>query len=315
MSFSVVVDEKDLFPVVRLKDKSNDTEAVIYSFGALLNAFIIKGKNGNTNIIDGFTSPADAKENITETFKSAKLSPFVCRMQKGEYRFDGEVYKIDKFYLGSEAIHGLLFDVPFAVKNHRTDDNSAFVQLLYAYNKKEEGYPFAYSVEVIYTLKANNTLSIQTLVINNSESDMPLNDGWHPYFQLGETINELQVQFNSNAMVEFNRNLLPTGKFIPYRKFETMESFGDTFLDNCFVLKNSSSPACILKNEKTEIQLSIIRDTSYPYLQVYTPPHRKSIAIENLSSAPDSFNNGMGLIIVKAGEQYSFMTAYQVALL
>ena len=315
MPFSVQIDKEDLFPVIRLKDKSNNTEAEIYSFGAILNGFTIEGKKGKTNIIDGFTSPADAKETITKTFKSAKLSPFVCRLQKGEYSFDGKAYKIKKFYLGSEAIHGLLYDAPFTVKDYGADDNSAFVRLLYKYNKKEEGYPFAYSVEVVYTLKTDNTLSIQTLVINNSESDMPLNDGWHPYFQLGETVNDLLVQFNSNTMVEFNSHLLPTGKFTPYRKFERMESFGDTFLDNCFVLKDNSLPACILKDEKTQIQLSIITDASYPYLQVYTPPHRKSIAIENLSSAPDSFNNGMGLIVVKPGEQYSFATSYQIALL
>ena len=47
---------------------------------------------------------------------------------------------------------------------------------------------------------------------------MPLNDGWHPYFKLGETVNDLHVQFNSNTMVEFNSHLLPTGKITPYRK-------------------------------------------------------------------------------------------------
>ncbi len=315
MSFSVQIDEKDLFPVIRLKDKSNNTEAEIYSFGALLNAFTVEGKNRKANIIDGFASLADAKKNITKTFKSAKLSPFVCRMQKGEYNFDGKTYAIDKFYLGSEAIHGLLFDAPFTIKDHGEDGNSAFAQLQYSYDNKEEGYPFLYSVVVTYTLKADNILSLQTRIINNSETDMPLNDGWHPYFQLGETINDLQVQLNTNTMVEFDNNLLPTGKFIPYRKFETPESFGDTFLDNCFVLKDTSSPACVLKDNKTGIQLSVTSDASYPYLQVYTPPHRKSIAIENLSSVPDSFNNGISLIIVKPGEQYSFVTSYQITLL
>jgi aldose 1-epimerase len=315
MPFSVQIDKEDLFPVIRLKDKNNNTEAEIYSFGAILNAFTIEGKKGKANIIDGFTSPTDARETITKTFRSAKLSPFVCRLQKGEYIFHGEVYKIKKFYLGSEAIHGLLYDAPFTVKDHGADDSRAFVRLLYKYNKKEEGYPFSYSTEVAYTLETENTLSIQTVVINNSESDMPLNDGWHPYFQLGKTVNDLLVQFNSNTMVEFNSHLLPTGKVTPYHKFERMESLGDTFLDNCFVLKDSSQPACILKDEKMQIQLSIITDKSYPYLQVYTPPNRKSIAIENLSSAPDSFNNGMGLIIIKPGEQYSFATSYRVALL
>src|SRR3954452_4898998 len=156
MPFSVLVDKKDLFPVIRLKDKTNNAEAEIYSFGAILKGFTIEAKNGKINIIDGFISPVDAKGTITKTFKSAKLSPFVCRLQKGEYTFDGKTHRVKKFYLGSEAIHGLLYDAPFTVKDYEADNNTAFVRLLYTYNKKEEGYPFAYSAEVVYTLKTDN---------------------------------------------------------------------------------------------------------------------------------------------------------------
>src|SRR3954453_17939392 len=136
MAFSVYIDEEDLFSVIQLKNENNGTEATIYSFGAVLNSFTVEGKNAKKNIIDGFSSPADAKENLTKAFKSAKLSPFVCRMQKGEYTFDGKAYKIEKFYLGSEAIHGLLFDASFMVVNYGAFDNHAFVKLRYTYDKK-----------------------------------------------------------------------------------------------------------------------------------------------------------------------------------
>src|SRR4029079_1970115 len=141
--------------------------------------------------------------------------------------------------------------------------------------------------EVIYKLTANNNLSIQTIVTNSGDSDIPLNDGWHPYFKLGETVNDLRVELNSNSMLEFDSRLLPSGKIIPYEKFETMNAFENTELDNCFVLKDHTSPSCILKDDNKGIEFTITADSSYPYLQVYTPPHRKSIAVENLSSAPD----------------------------
>ena len=96
MAFSVNVEEKDSVQVITLKDGSNDTEVEIYSFGALLNAFTVTAKNKRINIVDGFTSPADAKENITKGFKSAKLSPFVCRLNKGEYTFHEQSHKIQK---------------------------------------------------------------------------------------------------------------------------------------------------------------------------------------------------------------------------
>ena len=57
----------------------------------------------------------------------------------------------------------------------------------------------------------------------------------------------------------------------------------------------------MLRDENSGLQLTIKAGQSYPYLQVYTPPHRKSIAVENLSSPPDAFNNGMSLIIAKPG--------------
>lgn len=310
MAFTVDINSHSIFPVITLKDESNNCEAEVYAFGALLNSFSIVTAAGNTNVIDGFASPKDAIENITNGFKSAKLNPFVCRMKDGAYLFEGNTHKIEKFYLGTEAIHGLLFDAPFVIKDYGADNKSAFVKLTYLYNKKNEGFPFSFSVEITFTLESNHSLNLKTTVTNVGEKEMPLSDGWHPYFKLGETVNNLKVQFNSNTMVEFNESLLPSGNYIPYNSFEAMQPFGDTFLDNCFVLKDHKAASCILKDETTNLQLTIHAERSYPYLQVYTPPHRNSIAVENLSSVPDAFNNGIGLIIAKPGESHDFVTSY-----
>src|SRR5215831_7919917 len=248
MSFSVNIDKKGLFEVITLKDESVGTTAEIYSFGALLNAFTITTKNGRKNIIDGFASPADAKQNITKAFKSAKLSPFVCRLENGEYVYDDDKLKIQKFYLGNEAIHGLLYDASFAITDTGKNNKRSFVRLDFEYSNMNEGYPFHYLIEVKYELSTNNFLSIQTVVTNTGDTDMPLSDGWHPYFRLGETVNDLDVMFNTNTMLEFDNRLLPTGNFIEYKKFEQMKSFGQTSLDNCFLLKDSTSPSCILKD-------------------------------------------------------------------
>ena len=59
-----------------------------------------------------------------------------------------------------------------------------------------------------------------------------------------------------------------------------------------------------------KVQIEFHPEESYPYLQIYTPEHRKSIAIENLSGAPDAFNNGMGLKVLQPGELATFTTKY-----
>lgn len=61
-----------------------------------------------------------------------------------------------------------------------------------------------------------------------------------------------------------------------------------------------------------KLQLEISCDKLYPILQVYTPDHRKSIAIENLSAAPDAFNNGIGLTALAAGKEITYSTCYSI---
>ena len=61
MKFSVNIKSDDIFPIIILKDEQHKTEAVIYAVGGLLNNFIIDGKQ---NIVDGFVSCTDAKENL-----------------------------------------------------------------------------------------------------------------------------------------------------------------------------------------------------------------------------------------------------------
>ncbi|MBV9961692.1 MAG: hypothetical protein JO072_05540, partial [Parafilimonas sp.] len=128
MSFTVHINKDEIFPVIILKNEEEKTSAEIFAFGALLNAFIIKD---SINIIDGFTSVTDAKNNITNGFKSAKLNPFVCRVLNGTYEFNNEQLKIKKFYLGEEAIHGLLFDAIFTVIKHESNQDYALVGLQY----------------------------------------------------------------------------------------------------------------------------------------------------------------------------------------
>jgi aldose 1-epimerase len=82
-------------------------------------------------------------------------------------------------------------------------------------------------------------------------------------------------------------------------------------LDNGFLLRDNNSPLCVLKNER--ISVEFISAKNYPYLQLYIPGSRDSIAIENLSAAPDAFNNGMGLTILEPGEKVDFETVIRIS--
>jgi aldose 1-epimerase len=132
-----------------------------------------------------------------------------------------------------------------------------------------------------------------------------------PLFYFRDSIDDYQLEFQSKEILEFDEDLIPTGKLIPYQEFGSLKNFGPTLLDNCFTLNFAEcQPMCVVRNPIRRVQLEIHPDRSYPYLQIYTPDHRKSMAIENLSGAPDSLNNGMGLKVLSPGEATTFTTKF-----
>lgn len=313
MSFHVATSGTGADEIIILENKSTGTRAEIYAFGALLNSFSVQHNNVMQNVIYGYQNTADAQKNITPLFQSAKLSPFTCRMKEGRYTFANEKHKVEKYYSHREAIHGLIFDAVFTVTDKEEAVDSASVTLSFDYDKTDPGYPFFYRTLVTYTLKSNHRLTVTTKVINLSEVAIPIADGWHPYFSLSKKVNDLYLCMNTKEMVEFDSHLLPTGNYIPYKNFVHPQLIETTAFDNCFVLNdNSVQPACTLTNKEDGLQVNIYPQKNYPFLQVFIPDNRASIAIENLSSLPDSFNNAVGLFILESSQSAEFITTYEI---
>ena len=316
--FSVTItNEGDALKAV-LKNTATSTVAeILPSCGAILHAFSVQHDGRVLNVIDGYDNASDFKDNCTSKgFKSCKLSPFVCRLKRGWYSFGQSTYHIHKFYLGENALHGLLYDAVFIVTDQYADETKASVTMKHEYRAEDMGYPFNYDCLVTYELTEANSLSIITEIINKDEGIIPVSDGWHPYFTLGGKIDDLQLEFQSKAMIAFDEQLIPTGNALPYQEFGALKKIGETFFDNCFVLDQTEcQPLCVLRDVGRHIQIEIHPGSAYPYLQIYTPDHRNSIAIENLSAAPDAFNNGMGLITLAPGTSTSFKTKYKITTL
>lgn len=311
--FTIHTKQEDDFEIIVLQDNASQTSAeIIPACGALLHAFKLKHGNAFLNVIDSygnkneFDTMAEAKG-----FRSCKLSPFVCRLKNGRYNFGEKEYTIEKFYLGRHALHGLIYDAPFDIIELNATTSSASAELLFGYKRTDKGFPFKYECRVVYELKDNQELYITTIIKNNESHAIPIVDGWHPYFTFGTAVNDLYMSFRNKGMLEFDEELIPTGNILPYTDFDALKQIGETRFDNGFLTDVSSKePVLILKDAEKKLQLEIRPDKSYPFLQIYIPDHRQSIAIENLSGAPDSFNNEIGLTILQAGGEAIFTTSY-----
>ncbi|MDK4688097.1 aldose 1-epimerase [Kingella negevensis] len=290
----------------------NHAQAEIFPFGALLNRFaILQSSQQWHNVIAAYASPEAAQRDITQLFRSAKLSPFACRLAQGNYSFSGCDYHVNKHKLGDSAIHGLIYDAPFTLHHSHVDEHSAAVELRYSYRHEHAGYPFDYDISVRYELRENAALSVCTEVRNTGETALPIVDGWHPYFAVDGDLDDWQLHINSQAQLAFSAALLPTGETTPDERFLHGSTLANISLDNCFIRRDNTAPAVTLQGKR--IRLTLSPDESYPYVQAYIPDDRKSIALENLSAAPDAFNNKIGLIELQAGEAKAFETVYQLS--
>ncbi len=309
MSFQVTRTEQNNTTLIHLSDNNHSTAvSVIPAVGAMLHEFIIPLKGQPFNIIDNYQLNRPVKEQVTNYFKSIKLSPWVCRMNAGRYNFDGVTYQSEKMYGDGTALHGLLYDQAFVVESESATNDAASVEMVHHYKGYDAGYPFHYSCRVKYTLHPKASLEVETTLTNESNTEIPVADGWHPYFQLGGKVNNWELFFPAKAKLQFNEKLIPTGELIAFDQFNTPALIGTTEMDNCFLL--NGKPCCTLRNPANGLKISLLPDAAYPYLQVFIPGHRESIAIENLSSAPDSFNNHIGLIRLQPRESRSFRVFY-----
>lgn len=313
--FATEVGNENGFDKIVLRDTITKTFVdIIPSCGAILHSFSIVHNHSFLNVIDHYESAEDFSLNVSSKgFKSCKLSPFACRINNAAYRFGEKEYSIEKFILNDSALHGLLYDAEFAVMDQYSDEASAGVALKYSYTGNDKGYPFYYDCIIAYHLKKDNELTIVTEIINKDKGLIPIQDGWHPYFKLGGKIDNLQLEFQSKEILVFNEALIPTGEMLPYQEFSSLRKIDNTCFNDCFTLNFAKGqPLCVLRDTEHRIQIEFRPDKHYPYLQIYTPPDRNSIAIESLSAAPDAFNNKMGLIILQPGENIIFATTYKI---
>lgn len=313
--FSIQHKTENGFNTVVLSDDSTGCFAeVVPECGAGLKAFGMVSDARNLQVIDYYASKEEFDQSVEPLgYRSCKLSPFVCRLKNGAYRFGTDDYRIEMPESQQHALHGLLYKKPFSIVSEEANELQASVTLKYSYKGENKGYPFHYDCVITYRLAGDCKLHLRTECINKSEGLIPVQDGWHPYFNLGAKIDDLELEFQSLEQYVFNEELLPTGETTVYKEFSSIMPIGDVHLDNSFTLDmQECQPLCVLRNKKAGIEVQIFPSESYPILQIYTPDHRNSIAVENLSGPPDAFNLGKGFITLESGQSAIFETAYRI---
>ncbi len=306
---------------VCLKDEQKGQEAVICpSLGACLYELWLSptGNSGQVhmplrqiidndgilNVDDGNT--AAGSRNIF--YKSAILLPFPNRISGGRYTFAGVSYQLPTNEVGrGHALHGFLHCASFELSECGSGDQEAFCCMKHVFEGLETGYPFRFEVSVCYVLSLTKGLYCHTRVVSLNTGAMPLGVGWHPYFWAGngQKIDTFRLQLPSpiGQITTAANTLIPiTDRVHTNNDWKQPAYLADTSFDTGFCLSNGAENRVLLRfDDSFAVQLFMGR--SYPFLQIYTPPHRQSIALEPMSCAADAFNNKWGLSVLESAGQ------------
>lgn len=261
---------------------------IISDLGCNVNSLILNGQD----IIDGNAGEEKLASNYLA--KSALLIPFPNRIENGRYTYNRKIYQLDKNKKDEgHAIHGLVFDKKFSLIS--TDLLMSFVSASFyceINNRIFPGYPFSLAILATFILKNKDFIASVTAT-NKDTVPIPYGIGWHPYLTLGKKIDGCSLNIPSAHILEISKEnvMIPTGRIVRAKTIPQNSTIGPRIYDTCFT---------DLKKFETRFgNITLSQGKTMNYLQVYTPEDRKSIAIEPMSCAPNSFNNKMGLILLK----------------
>ena len=239
------------------------------------------------------------------TYASSILFPFSNRIKDGIYNFEGKEFKLfTNLKEENNALHGLVFNKTFKVIHSETDTNSATLILEYNETDQTEGFPYTYSIQLIYFFSPEN-LSLGVEVKNTSRRAFPFTLGWHPYFY-SESLYDSEIHLKSTKKILLGERNITTG--VEKTNTQNPIKIKDQQLDDCWILNSSE---VVFITPKYRLKFNATGDNNF--LQVYTPPKLNTIAIEPTTGVSDSFNNKIGLQVLKPNETYNIEWCIEIS--
>jgi aldose 1-epimerase len=229
------------------------------------------------------------------------MAPWVGRAAGSSFDWAGREWRL-RPNLGPHAIHGVVFDVPWAVVEATGD--LAVVEA----PCDPDRWPLGGLVRHRARL-APQALEL-TLEVEARDDDMPACAGWHPWFRR-PVEGDVSVKVSSKHTLETTPDLIPTGRHQEV-KGDTDLRFGPRLgprrLDHPYT--RVSSPTVVTW---PDLELTMHFSPPIETVVVYTPP--EGFCVEPLSAWPDALrlartNDSAGLVALRRGDKLSITTRW-----
>lgn len=277
--------------------------------GAALNEFHVPTRDGRfLNVLDGSETETDL-ENSASAYKGVFLFPFPNRLRDGNWNWDGASFSFPiNEPARHHALHGILHNRKFDVVETMATSEMALIHLVYTPEQTDAAFPFEYQIDIEFIVTDNEGLVVKTQVTNLGDVVMPFGLGWHPYFTSGTQLDELIISFPDVVALEVDNRMIPTRSKMPYHVFDRPHRFGKTNLDTGFELGSCEVYRIQILDPAQKLKFSIWQEAgseAYRYVQIYTHPDRKSIAIEPMTCMANALQTQQdGILFLDPGSSH-----------
>ena len=286
--------------------------AEILDRGAILKDFRVNGKS----VVATHPALEDYEKNFG--FYGAFVGRFGNRILKSQFELNGKTYQLPENDHGNH-LHGVLAKTEFALKE-QTENK---VVLTYHSPDGEEGFPGNVDFTLTYSIDEDNVFTMIYEAVPDADTILNLTN--HTYWNFGE---DQKLQVKANRYLEGNEEVCPTGNVLSVEgtiyDFREPKAIDNTdprlsmykCFDNCLVFADD---ACGKDVETLAPQVCLVSEANNLKMTMTT----NQIAVQLFSGNP----NGIALepeaypcapnfpqfpsTVVKAGEQYTYITKYQ----
>ncbi|TXB63118.1 aldose 1-epimerase [Phaeodactylibacter luteus] len=303
------IDTSDYGPFTAYCLSGGDTSlTLVPGFGACVTSLKLNGQE----CLDAYQSPKEMQANLWA--KNLLLYPFPNRLRRGQYTWGGIDYQFPINDAPTEnALHGFGLEQRMEVAWQEATADGAGICCRFDYDGELSYYPFPFRLEAIFRV-SEGAFRLGLRVENTGYRAMPFGMGWHPYFRLSDDLANHLLCLPPCDMIGVDANMIPTGKRYEYTTFSQPRRINAEVLDNAFALRQQEGQVQV-RLQYQDATLTYWQECGpgkYPYVQLFTPPHRNCLAIEPMTCNIDAFNNGEGLWRLAPGEEGS--TAFGLSL-
>lgn len=258
---------------------------------------------GDWSVLDGY--PAGV---VGGGSRGVVLLPWPNRVRDGRWTWKGRDLQLDvRSRQQPNALHGLV-----AAQQWTLLDDGTGTATVGSVLEPHTGYPFRLAAAVDYALTPTE-LTVTIRVRNVGADPAPFGAGMHPYLHVGAaedggiSVAELTVGARTELVTDGG---LPTGERRPFDG--NIGRIGDTALDTPLTdLERDDHGWARVRLRGTAGELELAVDGQWPWLQVYTGDqfpegqHRRSLAVEPMTSPPNALADGVDLVVLDPGGEWS----------